>query len=129
MNGVQVHSTTKAEARRAYQRAFHDFSERVRVLQTLTTDPHPNRAAIKAALVQVEQARVIYDACRDALAQHLLPASSRAGLPAQDSPEATAERVKGIAELLWISAGRPDGTADEDWRVAEEIVKRAATAA
>jgi hypothetical protein len=95
----------------------------------LTTDPHPNRAAIEAALVDVEKARAIYDGCRDALARELLPSSRTASLQAVDPPQAITERVKSIAELLWESAGRPDGTADEDWRLAEEIVKRAATAA
>lgn len=129
MSPAQVQSLTKLEAWRAYRRAFHDFSECVRRLQSLTTDPHPDRAAIEAALVDVEKTRVVYDGCRDALAQQLLPESRRAVLPTGDSPEALAERVKSIAGLLWDSAGRPDGTADEDWRLAEEIVKRAATAA
>jgi hypothetical protein len=77
----------------------------------------------------VEKARAVYDGCRDALAQQLLPPSESANLPFEDPPEAKTERVKSIAELLWESAGRPEGTADEDWRKAEEIVKRAATAA
>jgi hypothetical protein len=117
------------EAWRAYQRAFHEFSERVRSLQSLTTDPHPDRLAIEAALVEAEKARLAYDTCRDALARQLLPSSKRAALASQDSPEALNEHVKGIAELLWESAGRPNGTAEDDWRRAEEIVKQAATAA
>ena len=95
----------------------------------LTTDPHPNRTAIEEALVNVEKARVIYDGCRDAFALELLPPSRSAGFPSADPPQAINERVKGIAELLWESAGRPEGTADEDWHLAEDIVKRAATAA
>ena len=35
------------------------------------------------------------------------------------------KEVRPIAELLWESAGRPDGTADRDWRRAEEIVREA----
>ena len=101
----------------------------MRRLQTLTTDPHPNRTAIEAALVDVEKARVIYDGCRDVLARELLPTSNKTGFPSVDPPQAINERVKGIAELLWESAGRPEGTAEEDWHLAEEIVKRAATAA
>src|SRR5580693_3275265 len=108
---AHVQSITRVEAWRAYQRAFHEFSERVRHLQLLTTDPHPNRAAIEAALVDVEKARVVYDGCRDALAQQLLPARN-GGFPSADPPQAVTERVKSIAELLWESAGRPDGTAD-----------------
>jgi hypothetical protein len=126
---AHVQSITRVEAWRAYQRAFHEFSERVRHLQILTNDPHPNRAAIEAALVDVEKARALYDGCRDALARQLLPPSRSAGFPVVDPPQAVTERVKDIAELLWESAGRPDGTADEDWRLAEDIIKRAATAA
>ena len=126
---AHVQSFARVEAWRAYQRAFHEFSERVRHLQTLTTDPHPNRAAIEAALVDVEKARSIYDGYRDALAKQLLPPAQTARFTIVDPPEAVTERVKSIAELLWESAGRPDGTAEEDWHLAEEIVKRAATAA
>jgi hypothetical protein len=126
---AHVQTITRVEAWRAYQRAFHQFSERVRHLQALTTDPHPNRTAIEAALVDVEKARVVYDGCRDALAQQLLPPTDTPGLRIADPPQAITERVKSIAELLWESAGRPEGTADADWRLAEDIVKRAATAA
>ena len=62
------------------------------------------------------------------LASFYRPHESR-NFPGKDPPQAVKERVKSIAELLWESAGRPEGTADEDWRLAEEIVKRAATAA
>ena len=98
-------------------------------MQALATDPHPNRAAIEAALVEVEKAHVVYDRCRDALAQFMIPPSRRAAFPRKDSPQAIDERVRSIAELLWESAGRPEGTADEDWRLAEQIVRRAETAA
>jgi hypothetical protein len=126
---AHVQSIARVQAWRAYQRAFHEFSERVRHLQALTTDPHPNRAAIEAALVDVEKARSIYDGYRDALAKQLLPAAQTARFAIVDPPGAVTERVKSIAELLWETAGRPDGTAEEDWHLAEEIVKRAATAA
>jgi len=116
---------SRAEAWRAYERAFHEFSARVTHLQTLTTDPNPNRSKIEAALVDVEKARRTYDQHRDALAQFLMP-SSKHNLRVA---ECTVERVKNIAELLWDSAGRPDGTADDDWRRAEEIVRRSANAA
>lgn len=126
---AHVQSIARVEAWRAYQRAFHEFSDCVRRLQTLTTDPHPNRHAIEAALVDVEKSRVIYDQTRDVLARELLPVAKKTNFPTIDPPEAINERVKGIAELLWESAGRPEGTADEDWHLAEEIMKRAATAA
>lgn len=116
---------SRAEAWRAYERAFHEFSARVSQLQNATTDPHPDKNKIEAALVEVEKSRRAYDRNRDALAQLLLPPSKRS-VPVA---ECTKERVKSIAELLWESAGRPDGTADDDWHRAEDIVRRAANAA
>ncbi len=126
---VQLQTVAKMEAWRAYQGAFRDFSGRVRHLQSLTTDPHPNRAAIETALIEVEKSRVVYDACRDTLALHLMPSVRRRVPPAPNSPQAINEQVRSIAELLWETAGKPDGTAEDDWRKAEEIVKRAAAAA
>ena len=128
MSWAETGSSTKREARRAYQQAFHDFSDRVRHLQFVIDDPHPNRAAIEAALLEVEKARVIYDGYRDALARHLLPLKPHI-LPTTDSREAVTEHVKDIAEILWETAGKPDGTADDDWRRAEEIVRQAVAAA
>jgi hypothetical protein len=116
---------SRAEAWRAYERAFHEFSAHVAHLQNLSTDPHPDPIGIEAALVEVEKARRIYDRNRDALAQLLMPSARRA-LPTADR---TIERVSNIAELLWESAGRPDGTADHDWHRAEDILRRATNAA
>ena len=128
MSYAETGSSPIREARRAYQQAFHGFSERVRHLQAVIEDPHPDRAAIEAALLEVEKARVIYDGRRDALALHLLPSKSKA-MPTTDSHAAVAEHVKDIAEILWETAGKPDGTAADDWRRAEDIVRRAVAAA
>ena len=43
------------------------------------------------------------------------------------SPLGHSDDVRAIAELLWESAGRPEGTAAEDWRRAEEIIEKAAS--
>ena len=67
----------------------------------------------------MERARLAYTAARDALARQLLPS-----LPQELRPEPA--DVKGIAELLWEIAGRPEGTAQKDWFRAEEIARRAA---
>src|SRR6266850_3863940 len=128
MSWAENGSSTKREARQAYQHAFHDFSERVRHLQSVINDPHPEREAIEAALLEVEKARVVYDGYRDALARHLLPLRP-GSLPTTDSQEAVADHVKDIAEILWEAAGKPEGTAADDWRRAEEIVRRAVAAA
>ena len=102
----------------------------MRLLQSLTAQPNPDRAAVEAALVEVEKSRVIYDQCRDALAEHLLSSSNhRAEAAIPRARDDYREHVKDIAELLWETAGRPEGTAEADWRKAEEIVKRARAAA
>ena len=125
---AEIGSPTKREARLVYQQAFHYFSECVRHLQSVIHDAHPDRAAIEAALLEVEKARVVYDSRRDSLARQLLPLKSGV-FPSTDSQAAVAEHVKDIAEILWEASGKPDGTAADDWRKAEEIVKRAVAAA
>jgi len=125
MSPAHARTLTKMEAWRSYQLAFHNFSERVRHLQALTTDPHPDAPSIESALLEVEKSRLVYDTCRDAMAKHFMPESRRLPAPSVDHQDAIAERIRSIAEVLWESAGRPQGTADDDWRRAEAIVRRA----
>ena len=87
----------------------------------MITASSPDWQAIDAALLDLEKARVNYNQHRDVLAQQLASFSVR---PESDS----AYRVREIAELRWELAGKPDGTADENWYRAEEIVRRAAAA-
>ncbi len=130
MSQVQSPALAKADVWRAYRAAFEDFSQRVKQVQSLIAKSNPNRAAIDAALLELEKARVVYNGFRDAVAVQLLRKSTPQTFLTleRDSPEAYAGRVRGIAELLWEGAGRPDGTADDDWRRAEEILRRAAAA-
>lgn len=62
-----------------------------------------------------------YNDARDALLQSLTRN------PGPEPRRGTAKEhhadVQALAELLWESAGRPTGTAEEDWRRAEEIVQ------
>lgn len=114
-----------------YRRAFEDFSDRVRNVQKLAVLANPDQRSMEAALVELEKARVVYDTSRDAWVQYLLPklTSNVVAIRSQDSPQERDGHVRAIAELLWESAGRPEGTAEEDWRRAEQIVKKAVTAA
>jgi len=102
----------------------------VRALQCLTLHPSPNAAAINLALLELEKAHWVYDGCRDALAVELLPASMRGGFrhAGTNSAEVYEDRVRAVAQLLWESVGRPEGTADDDWHRAEQIVRRIASA-
>jgi hypothetical protein len=119
MDPIRSASLTKADTWRAYRCAFEDFSDKVRQVQSLTNRTDPDQTAIEAALLELEQARKAYSNARDAVAQQLQPAL------AIHPPLAHAGYVKGIAALLWEGAGRPEGTACDDWFRAEKIVRRA----
>ena len=123
-------ATAATDAQQAYERAFQEFSDRVRALQCLTLHPSPDAAGINVALLELERARGVYDRCRDALVVELLPASIRATFSRiePNSAEAYEGRVRAVARLLWESVGRPERTADDDWHRAEQIVNRAAAA-
>jgi Protein of unknown function (DUF2934) len=118
------------EAEQAYRKAFEQFSKKVQQVQVLTALINSDPRHMETALLELERAHEAYNVARDEWVQHLLPAASRAvpesGHASQHSHE---DCVRAIAELLWEGAGRPEGTAAENWRKAEEIVKLAATAA
>ncbi|MBZ5633366.1 MAG: DUF2934 domain-containing protein [Acidobacteriia bacterium] len=84
---------------------------------------NPDWPAIDAALLELEKARLNYNQYRDILAQQLLSSSQ---LP--DSLQPDSDRVREIAELRWELAGKPEGTDDENWYRAEEIVRQATAA-
>src|SRR5580658_9755712 len=93
---------------RSYRDSFTQFEEAAAQVPK-TVGP----ADVEAALLSVEQARLVYNDARDRLAASLMPAEVRQAfwsIPAQESL-----RVKGLAELFWEMAGRPQGTADDDW--------------
>jgi hypothetical protein len=114
MNQVPEETLTTLALSKTYRSAFEEYSRRVQHVQQLTADENPDLAALDTALLELEKARLAYNACRDALARHLLASST---------PRTHGDRVKRMAELLWEVEGRPDGTADQDWHRAEEIVR------
>ena len=130
MNPIRRQCRGETDAWGTYRNAFEDFAQRVRQVQLLTAHLNPDRPAIDIALLELEKAHVVYQRCRDALAQQLLQSPTRAfsAALAVDSERVHVERVRAIAALRWEAAGRPDGTADDDWYRAEEIVRLAAAA-
>ena len=108
-----------------YRSAFEDFSRRAQRVQYLTEHPTGDQRAFESALLELEKAHLAYNNARDALVRSLLPSS----VPAQQAQRQDHRHdVQAIAELLWESAGRPTGTAEEDWRRAEAIVQSALAA-
>lgn len=115
------------EVEAEYRCAFEDFSRKAQRMQWLTARQNTDKTTFEEALFDLEKAHFAYNEARDAFLRSLLPASAQ--VPALDDKDYASD-VPMLAELIWESAGRPDGTAEEDWRRAEAIVKCAlATAA
>jgi|SRR5665213_519807 len=113
-----------ASVEEGYRSAFEDFSRKAQQVQSLTEHPTGDRKAFETALLELEKAHLAYNGARDALVRSLLPGSVKEQRQDRATPDHRGD-VQAIAELLWESAGRPTGTAEEDWRRAEAIVQRA----
>jgi hypothetical protein len=125
---------TKRQAEIAYRRAFQLFSQKAQQVQALTGASGQDPKVVETALIELQRAHTDYEQCRDAWVKYLLGGPERQALPAAEAlPRKDAlphnDDVRAIAELLWESAGRPEGTAAEDWRRAEEIIEKAAALA
>jgi hypothetical protein len=115
----------EASVKEEYRYAFEDFSRKAERVQFLTEHPTGDRKSFETALLELEKAHLAYNDARDALVLDLFPgATDQREELARDH---TAD-IQAIAELLWESAGRPTGTAEEDWRRAEAIVRSAVAA-
>ncbi len=112
-----------------YRSAFEDFSRKAQQVQFLTEHPTGDREAFETALLELEKAHLAYNDARDAFVRTLMPPSTGAQPNPGGASEDHREDVQAIAELLWASAGRPTGTAEEDWLRAEAIVKSAVASA
>ena len=102
----------------AYRQAFEDFARKVRRIQMLAAQPQVEQDAVDQALLELETAHVLYNVSRDILAEQYLPSPAIR----QDPPHDHVHSVKDLAALRWETSGRPEGTADDDWYRAEEIV-------
>lgn len=109
-----------------YRAAFEEFSRRAQRVQFLAEHPTGDHKSFESALVELEKAHLAYNEARDAFVQAMLPAPARSS---NEPRQSHSDDVPAIAELLWESAGRPTGTAEDDWRRAEAIVRRAVAAA
>ncbi len=110
-----------------YRSAFEDFSRKAQRVQFLTEHPTGDRDGFETALLELEEAHLAYNESRDALVDSLFPHARKNARV--DGIDDRRRDIQTIAELLWERAGRPTGTAEDDWRRAESIVKRAVAAA
>jgi hypothetical protein len=108
-----------------YRSAFEEFSRKAQRVQFLTENPSGDRQAFETALLELEKGYLAYIQARDAFMRSMLPGPPEA--PPDFKFDYSGD-VKTIAELLWEGAGRPAGTAEEDWERAESIVQCAVAA-
>lgn len=118
--------TRSREVKEEYRDTFEDFSRKAQRVQTLTALHGTDGKALEIALIELERAHLAYNQARDTFLRSMLPDSAQ--IPAAEDHDRTAD-VPAIAELIWEGAGRPQGTAREDWRRAEAIVKCAVATA
>jgi hypothetical protein len=111
-----------ASVEEGYRSAFEYFSQKAQQVQELTEHPTGDREAFETALFELEKAHLAYNHARDALVRSLLPGTVKEQRPDRLAPDHR-DDVQALAELLWESAGRPTGTAEEDWHRAEAIVQ------
>lgn len=114
--------TTDAEVE--YRQAFEAFTKDANRVQFLAAQ-NVGGVVFENALLELERTHFAYNQARDTFLRSLLPGSA---IPHASAPDFS-DDVPGIAQLIWESEGRPDGTADADWRRAETIVRRARAAA
>jgi len=112
------------QAEQLYREAFAEFAKKAQQVQALTERSNADPRALEAALLELERAHVQHNLRRDEWAQQLLPGT----LKPTEIERAHEDCIRSIAALLWENAGRPEGTASEDWRKAEEIVRQATAA-
>jgi hypothetical protein len=130
MKLIQAERLARDDAWQAYRTAFADLARKARNMQSLREQQNADQAAIDAALLEVEKASLVYRNCRDALAHYLLPPSVHGRIWGEqvNSSQLAAARVRNIAKLRWEMRGKPEGTANDDWNRAEEIIRRTAAA-
>lgn len=108
----------------AYREAFGQYRREAKRLAEINARTGYDAASAEAALLRMERARMAYNETRDSLAAMLMGADERRVFWAIP----TASGVKDIAQLLWVMAGKPQGSADDDWYRAERVVRHAAAA-
>jgi hypothetical protein len=120
MQAVEMQLTEKQLLLQSFRDAFERFERESNRLHILGFGD-PRR--LEDAFLRVERARLAYNDARDALAVSLMSPGLRTkflclGPSAANGPV----RIKGVAELFWELAGKPTGTADDDWYRAERVL-------
>ena len=95
-----------------YDSAFRSLAVKARRLQEAKEDASCDETAVREAWHEVDQATAEYQSSRNQLMEFLLPPGTRVRKP----------HIERAAYFLWENAGRPSGTAQEDWHRAQQLV-------
>jgi hypothetical protein len=130
MGATQTQLSTEQLLLQAYRDAFRQFQREADRLAVIKAQSFYDPTEAERALQRVEHARLTYNDTRDLLAATFMAAETARkfwAIPASARREQY--RVKSIAELLWELAGKPQGSAEDDWYRAERVVRHAGAAA
>ncbi len=108
-----------------YRATWRDFAKKLDQLQILAESGRKEAAA--TAFLEVEEARLRHNAARDKLAHALDRTILVSDKTAATSGTITEEhRIRETARRIWEFAGRPENSAESDWRRAENLFRSAA---
>ena len=128
MGATQTQLSSEQLLWQAYRTAFGQFKREAKRLAEIQATLAFEPSEAEKALSRVEFARMAYNDTRDSLAAYLMRADlRRVFLTLPTSSRRQQARVKSIAELLWELAGKPQGSADDDWYRAERVTRHAYT--
>jgi hypothetical protein len=102
----------------AYRVTFQDYAAKLNALQRIIDRGATGAGEFQAAFDAVEAARAAHSRARDCLAREFM----RQTRSAESVDE---QQIRKTARLIWEFAGRPEGTAERDWRRAESLVRTA----
>lgn len=109
---------TSDALRNMYRVTFQEYADKLNTFQRLIDGGKASGdAEVQGALQAVETARVAYSSARDRLARELMRRA--VAVPGDD------RQIRKTARLIWEFAGRPEGTAERDWRKAEKLAQAA----
>jgi len=126
------------QLRADYDTAFAQLNAHARQMQSVMRQPRTDNEAKALALAELERALAMYRECRDRLANHLLTRRTHSKAAAAGSSASQGEsqvwraedalfnrrdELQRLAYRLWEDSGRPDGTPDEHWYRAQELLR------
>jgi multidrug resistance efflux pump len=129
MGATQTQLSSQQLLWQQYRGAFHQFRREADRLAQINSQAIHDAAETENALLSVEHARLAYNQLRDELAASMMPLGlSRQFWSIPITARRRQARVKSIAELFWELAGKPQGSADDDWYRAERVLRHVETA-